>query len=995
MNLFNKKLLQQKIEGFKEFPEGIRLENTRKIITGWVKSLKDSDLSKTKEKSIEKSFLIRIFSDVLGYVDMGTSDDTFNLYPDYTIEGLYADGALGYFSKEKKQPLAVIELKDALTSLDKKQTGREKGYTPIEQAYQYSTKLDGCNWIIVSNFREIRIYNKSKSPDYYEKIDVLDLENDKEFKRFFYILSKTNLLADENQPSVIDNLLSQSTAQDKDITKAFYKEYKDIRLNFYNHFLEFNSEIEKIVLLEKTQKTLDRLIFVLFCEDTNGLLPLNISKLTYELGKKSRDRSDEKIWREFKNLFMDIDEGRFDIDPPINKYNGGLFKHDEILDNLHIKDSIWDELLRLSKYDFDSDINVNILGHIFEQSISDLESIKAEISGEVQEKSKSKRKKDGIFYTPEYITKYIVENSVGKYLEEHPEKLETIKILDPACGSGSMLNQAHSFLLQEYRNRFEQKMAEKESKKELRTLFDYNPAEVNRGILLNNLFGVDLNQESVEITKLSLWLKTASKVEPLQNLDKNIKCGNSLIDDPETAGDKAFDWNKEYEEIMNGGGFDVIIGNPPWGANFSDKEKQGIKKWSKFISGEQESYTLFIEKSFKQLRDGGYLCLITPNTWLYLEKFKELRKLIIDSYTILEIVQLEKGIFEDAPDIVPVIFVIRKNFSTSKIIPAYRLPKKTLITNLNNKDVFISSNISIDAIRSDNNLVFNLRLDDEVDRLLKKIELNPRIEETYKVRYGIKTGNNKKYLHNEYSNKFVKCLDSADTISKYALDWKGIYLEYSNSLAGYSTKSFEVPKILIQYIRKISLPDRIVASIDTTGEYYPLNNFSFIEGASLDDLYSLLGVLNSKLVNFYFTNRFIDYNIKPKYINKIPITSAVKDTDLIKLVKETLEYYSNRLNLIRSTITILNSEFPSLKLTQNVKTIEKLGWNDLNQLLIKKKVTIAIDKKEELQNWYLVRRKELQTIDNKLKSIIDLLDSTVYRLYGLNKEEINLIENMS
>ena len=167
MNLFNKKLLQQKIQNFTDFPEGSELERKQKILDGWIMSLKDRDLDKTKERSVEKSFLIRIFSDVLGYTDMGNGSEVFNLFPDFTIGSIFADGALGFFSKEQNRPLAVIELKDALSSLDKKQTGREKGYTPVEQAYDYSSKLDGCNWIIVSNFREIRIYNKLKPPEFY------------------------------------------------------------------------------------------------------------------------------------------------------------------------------------------------------------------------------------------------------------------------------------------------------------------------------------------------------------------------------------------------------------------------------------------------------------------------------------------------------------------------------------------------------------------------------------------------------------------------------------------------------------------------------------------------------------------------------------------------------------------------------------------------------------------------------------------------------------
>jgi len=148
--------------------------------------------------------------------------------------------------------------------------------------------------------------------------------------------------------------------------------------------------------------------------------------------------------------------------------------------------------------------------------------------------------------------------------EEHPDKLENIKILDPACGSGAFLNQAHSFLLNEYKVRTEEKQLEKSKKGELLTLWDTNLTENDKTILLNNLFGVDLSPESVDITKLALWLKTAKATEPLQNLDNNIKCGNSLIDDSEIAGKIAFIWKDEYRDIMGKGGFDVIVGNPPY-----------------------------------------------------------------------------------------------------------------------------------------------------------------------------------------------------------------------------------------------------------------------------------------------------------------------------------------------------------------------------------------------------------------------------------------------
>ncbi len=1014
MNLFNKKLLQQKIEGFKGFPEGVQLENTKKIITGWVKSLKDSDLSKTKEKSVEKSFLIRIFSDALGYIDMGTSDDTFNLYPDYTIDGLYADGALGFFSKDKKQPLAVIELKDALTSLDKKQTGREKGYTPVEQAYQYSTKLDGCNWIIVSNFREIRIYNKSKSPDYYEKIDVLDLENDKEFKRFFYIFSKANLLTDGNQSSVTDNLLSQSTAQDEDITKAFYKEYKEIRLNFYNHLLEFNSEVEKIVLLEKAQKTLDRLIFVLFCEDTNGLLPLNISKLTYELGKKSRDRSDEKIWREYKNLFMDIDEGRFDIDPPINKYNGGLFKHDEILDNLHIKDSIWDELLRLSKYDFDSDINVNILGHIFEQSISDLESIKAEISGEVQEKSKSKRKKDGIFYTPEYITKYIVENSVGKYLEEHPEKLETIKILDPACGSGSMLNQAHSFLLQEYRNRFEQMMADKESKKEMRTLFDYNPAEVNRGILLNNLFGVDLNQESVEITKLSLWLKTASKVEPLQNLDKNIKCGNSLIDDPEIAGEKAFDWNKEYKEIMDEGGFDVIIGNPPYvfgREKFTQGEKDYFNNCFETSEYQINTFIIFIEKAIKLLNNGGYLGFIIPNSLLKLSSISKLRKYILENSKICNIVTLEGYSFDNV-NVETVIIILQKGGKTGNV---------ELLNISSQLDISKNEKQTVDGVNwsTSENADFDIFINVEDKMVIRKVtERSKPLCENFIVKAGLQAYEKGKGIPEQTAEDVVKrpydfnykvddttfpYLDGKD-ISRYFVGKFSYWLKYGDNLAAPRTFDlFSNPRILIREIT--AKYPRMLVCVYTEETY--LNNRSIINildaKSNVYSLKFLLGFLNSKLASYIFikTNPKANRSMFPKVILEnlksfpIPNCSEDKKSELAKMVDEALISHKQKFELTNQGKELLIAKYNISKIPSSLTDIFALGFNGLLSELAKLKVKLSTLEQSDLQDWYKTKNLEFQTIKNEIDIINFKIDQEVYLLYELTDKEIKIVESQN
>ena len=551
--LFNKRFLQIYLNKF-EFPANYDFARAQNIISKWQEAVRNGNYDRTKEEQVQSTFLTRFFGIILGYNEMHDSPNEWYLINEAKteIDGTKADGALGYFSKNKNITRAVIELKDANTPLDKKQSTRKDYDSPVSQAFSYSSKFDRCDWIIVSNFKEIRLYNKDRGQGYYESFEILKLDDEKEFKRFYFCLSKQNLL-DENRNSLLDRLVKDTSKNEEEITKDFYKDYKNLRKFLFEHICEHNPNIDKKCLLEKTQKLLDRLVFVMFCEDSNiSLLPPFTLKNYYETGKNLPIPTDEKIWPIIKGLFTSIDKGNSDVKPPINRYNGGLFAYDEILDNIKIKDSAWEEVIKLANYDFESDLNVNILGHIFEQSLNDLEQIKAEIDGIEQDKQKSKRKKDGIFYTPEYITRYIVEQTIGAYLDENPDKLETIKILDPACGSGAFLNQAHTFLQKQYKIRTEEKINSEKSLKRggeefvKLNLFEHqNMAEVDRSILLNNIYGVDLNSESTEITKLALWLKTAKKDEPLQNLDANIKCGNSLIDDPNVAGDKAFNWNEE------------------------------------------------------------------------------------------------------------------------------------------------------------------------------------------------------------------------------------------------------------------------------------------------------------------------------------------------------------------------------------------------------------------------------------------------------------------
>ena len=333
--------------------------------------------------------------------------------------------------------------------------------------------------------------------------------------------------------------------------------------------------ITKLLLYKKSQKLLDRFLFIFFAEDRGLLPPNSISRMIKRWHVLKDEDAYKPLYEIYKQYFGYLNKGRKGKVPAddIHEYNGGLFLPDEVLGKIEIGDDV---LLRhtstLTNYDFDSNVDVNILGHIFEHSLNEIESTTAELEGVDFDKQKSKRKKDGVYYTPKYITRYIVDNTVGKLCEEKKTelgitedeytasrqkatkkkllaKLEKYRnwllrltICDPACGSGAFLNKALEFLINEHH------IIDELNARLFGSTMVFQ--DVENQILEKNLYGVDINEESVDIARLSLWLRTARRGRKLTTLNKNIKCGNSLIDDPQVAGDKAFRWPQEFPEVF-------------------------------------------------------------------------------------------------------------------------------------------------------------------------------------------------------------------------------------------------------------------------------------------------------------------------------------------------------------------------------------------------------------------------------------------------------------
>lgn len=387
------------------------------------------------------------------------------------------------------------------------------------------------------------------------------------------------------------------------------------------------------------------------------------------------------IWEKYKAVFRWVDVGN--DDPPIPGYNGGLFQLDPLLDEqLTVTDLLCTQINRLTRFDFDTEVSVDILGHIFEQSVTDLEELQAETAGQKFDQKKGKRKTQGVFYTPAYITQYIVEVALGGYLNRREKEmrdlfqlnqgepardteikfweayrdriLQKTRVIDPACGSGAFLIAAFDYLMQQY-ERVHQNLIALGNTPSQGSLLEFD-----RAILSNNLYGVDLLSESVEITKLSLWLKTAESGKSLTYLDDNIKVGNSIVADPQVA-EKAFNWEAEFPQIFAEGGFDVAIGNPPYvRQELLSPFKPYLKANYESFDGVADLYTYFYEKGLKLLKSGGILSYIVTNKWLKSGYGEPLRGFFANHGVLEQIIDFGHApIFEDA-DTFPCVVAVRK-----------------------------------------------------------------------------------------------------------------------------------------------------------------------------------------------------------------------------------------------------------------------------------------------------------------------------------------------
>nr|WP_199291492.1 MULTISPECIES: DNA methyltransferase [unclassified Limnothrix] len=689
--MFHGKTLQTALKAF-EFPAD--LEARHAPVKNWATVLKSNSLKAVKETSLHGDFLGDIFRDALGYRSIvGGQGQHWELHAEKHIDGGggFADGAIGLFSavtgsggKQKLtgRVVAPIELKGTKTDLDTRHKGQE---SPVEQGWRYANYTMGCRWVIVSNYRELRLYHTNKTPACCEQFFLEDLADLEAFKRFYFLLCRENFLpasAHEGDRSRLDELLAESNEAEEAITEKLYQDYKDVRqqlVQFFKGRYSKDWSDRQAEFIEAAQKVLDRILFIAFCEDRK-LLPAKCLKEAHDFHDPYNRSS---IWQRFKAIFRWVDQGN--DQPPISGYNGGLFKLDPIVDQeIEVPDWLCTRLKNLTAYDFDTEVSVDVLGRIFEQSVTDLEELRSLAAGETYNVKQGKRKTQGVFYTPTWVTQYMVETALGGYLSKRSallrdrlqldaiperntkqrqaaelaylkawrEELKTIRVLDPACGSGAFLIAAFNFLARQY-EKINTEIANLQGG--IREIFD-----LNKAILNQNLYGVDLSSESVEITKLSLWLQTAEKGQALTNLDDNIKAGNSIVAD-RAVDPRAFDWERAFPEVMADGGFDVVLGNPPYvRQELLSPFKPYLQTHYACYDGVADLYVYFYERGVKLLKPGGMLSYIVTNKWLRSGYGEPLRKFFAEQTIFEQIIDFGHApIFRDA-DTFPCIIVLQK-----------------------------------------------------------------------------------------------------------------------------------------------------------------------------------------------------------------------------------------------------------------------------------------------------------------------------------------------
>ncbi|MDM8560357.1 DNA methyltransferase [Candidatus Parabeggiatoa sp. HSG14] len=973
------------------------------------------NIRNSKEEQFQEGFLRALFVKILGYTL--NPQPNFNLTTELKNEkgAKKTDGAI----LKNGKALAVIELKGTETKdLDKVNN----------QAFNYKNNHTDCIYVITSNFEKLRFFIHDAVAHIEFNLFTLTKED---FKILWLCLNAENLLG-----GVPAKIKQDSIIVEENVTKQLYKDYSTFKNELWQNICKNRPDLDKLLLFKKTQKLLDRFLFVFFSEDSGLLPPNSIYKMVERYEQLIELDAQKPLYDIFKQFFGYINKGQEGktAHDDIFAYNGGLFQPDELLDGLIIDDEILKpHVLTMTAYNFQSDIDVNILGHIFENSLNEIENVTAQLEGQKVDKSKSKRKKDGVFYTPKYITKYIVENTVGKLceekkvefgivdeeyakgqkkrrkaivktlydnLQEYRNWLLEITICDPACGSGAFLNQALEFLISEHAYIDELQANLLESS----IVFQ----DVSNHVLEKNIFGVDINEESVDIAKLSLWLRTAQRGRKLTSLNNNIKCGNSLIDAPEVAGEKAFNWQNEFPQIFEKGGFDVVIGNPPYveSNHITTKEKSFYYKIFKTAENRMNLYGLFIEKSINIIKADSIYGLIIPNYWLSTDYDLLLRKKVFIENYALSVFNTYQ-VFTDA--VVDTVLLIGKKCIPLKETNLISINRNLKTINerlqaIGNQLISYQTKLRFDSF-SDLKTSFSTKISIKSSIVLSDLFIVSLGIVPYREGMGMPP-QTKEMCKDKIFHSIEKIdisylpLIGAKQVQRYILRPPEFYIKYGANLAEPRTERlFNGNRLLVN---RILGKNHVNATYCDDTAVNNSDGFNLVPKSNDEPLKAILSIIASRFCVYYFrsTNVNLDraafpkLNVKtlasfplPKFNNESVEILSCRADSMLSLNKKLQTEKNNFLNTLKEEKGIE-------KITKKLDAFYETEYDAFKKELAKQKIKISLgSENNEWREYFNTTTQKINELQTQINQTDKEIDKMVYELYELTPEEIEIVEN--
>ncbi|MDG6945956.1 MAG: N-6 DNA methylase [Nitrososphaerota archaeon] len=792
------------------------------------------DVNKLTEEETKKDFILPMFKalnwDTEDSREVSAEENISKKRVDY---GFRIDGIPKFF----------LEAKAIKETLDTEH---------VRQSVTYSW-LKSTTWAVLTNFKQLDVYNAEwKSQSVWEK-RFFTLRVNEYVPSFdkLWLLGRDSFLEHELDRTAEEWGKKQKRVPVSPVITQLFIDLIDWRQRLTKNIAAKKSNMTLIKsdeeLDECVQRILDRMIFIRVCEDRE-IEPFTLQSRLREWKGASRAKSFYKLLTE---VFREFDQS----------YNSKLFAN-HLADQLDIDDVVLNfmigELYENKAglgYDF-SAIDADVLGSIYEQYLGYILEKGKKRTAVVE--SLAQRKKMGIYYTPTYITEFIVKNTVEVALQEEKDG-RPITILDPACGSGSfLLASLRALLGRQKAATFDDKIS----------------------ILRESIYGVDLDPKAVEIAQFNLLLRILERRKILPVMDKNIVMGNSLVDDTKID-PHSLSWNRAFPDVMRKGGFDVIVGNPPYvfggGSGISPEEKTYFQQTYESGHRKLNLFSLFFERSIKLLRPGGLMGFIVPNTLLRVTSYEDTRKFILGNAKIVSMVNLEAGVFEDVTA-ATVILVLQK-FREGETSSGHHIE---VYDGLGTKP-FKKPQSSFERATMH---IFDLAPEKHGDGIYAKLAKGsvPLGTICKEMIFGVVITKNfdEVISDSKKGDSYKRFLEGRD-IGRYVINFDNKYLHYDPSLLHRPRTPgvFEVDeKILVQRISGGKRP--LKAAYDNEKYYDKESINNIILGDKRFNAKYILALMNSKLFSWYYASKFslestLTVNVSKAYLEQLPVRVVSDD----------------------------------------------------------------------------------------------------------------------